>query len=226
MELCDLTADRRDSDRVLEQPACVAVVTVDGRRQCPEPTSQRVAADEASHSRFQARVRDLAREELEKALELVSVAAQAGCERLRIEILDRLERADLELQPVAEAVDPAEHPHRVALVEAAIEQVDVAPDARLDPPARVDELEREVRSPSARAKPLLLRDRVDAFDDAILLELRDRRHVPSLGPETDGTVRRNGRGKAVFGASLRHWPGRSAGGSRRPSVRRDRPIRA
>ena len=189
MELRHLAADRRDADRVLEEPARVAVMAVDGRGQRAQPTPQLVVADEASDGRLQAGVRDLAREELEKALELVSVAAQGGRERLRIEILDRLERADLELQPVAKAVDPSEHAHRVALVEPGVEQVDVAPDARLDPSAGVDELEGEVRSAPARAQPLLLRDRVDALDDAVLLELGDRRHVPSLGPKTDGTVR-------------------------------------
>ena len=119
-------------------------------------------------------MRDLACEELEEAFELVSVAAQARRERLRIQIFGRLQRADLELQPVAEAVDPTEHTHGVALVESAVEQVDVAPHARLDPTARVDELEGEVRSAPACAQSLLLRDRVDALDDAVLLELCDR----------------------------------------------------
>ena len=91
MELRHLAADRRDADRVLEEPARVAVMAVDGRGQCAQPTPQRVVADEASDGRLQPGVRDLAREELEKALELVSIAAQGGRERLRIEILDRLE---------------------------------------------------------------------------------------------------------------------------------------
>ena len=60
-----------------------------------------------------------------------------------------LERAHLELQPVAEALDAAEHAHRVALAEARVEQLDVGPDARLDAAARVDELQREVRRAAA-----------------------------------------------------------------------------
>src|SRR5262245_37609597 len=174
MELCDLTADRRDPDRVLEEPASVTVMAVDGRRQRAEPGTQIVVADEPSDGRLQARMRDLAGEELEEALELVSVAAHARRERLRIEVLDRLERADLELQPVPEPVDAAEHPHRVALVEPAVEEIDVAPDARLDAPAGIDELQREVGSPRTGPQAFLLRDRVDAFDDAVLLELGDR----------------------------------------------------
>ena len=119
-------------------------------------------------------MRDLAGEELQEALELVRVAAHRRRELGRIEALGGLERAHLELQPVAESVDSPEHAHRVALVEPAVEQVDVAPDAGLDPAARVDELEREVRRAAARPQPLLLRDRVDALDDPVLLELGDR----------------------------------------------------
>ena len=66
-------------------------------------------------------MRDLAGEELEEAVELVGVAAHRRRERGRIEAFGGLERADLELQPVAEAVDPAEDAHGVALGEAAVE---------------------------------------------------------------------------------------------------------
>jgi hypothetical protein len=45
-----------------------------------------------------------------------------------------LERAHVELQPVAELLDAAEHAHGVALGEARVEQLDVVPDARVDPP--------------------------------------------------------------------------------------------
>ncbi len=90
-------------------------------------------------------MRDLAGEELEEPLELVGIAAHRGRELGRIETLGGLERADLELEPIAEAVDSSQHAHRVALGEAAVEQVDVAPDAALDPAARVDELDGEVR---------------------------------------------------------------------------------
>ena len=117
---------------------------------------------------------DLAGEELEEAVELVRVAAHRRSELGRVEVLGGLERAHFELQPVSEAVDPAEHPDGVALGEAAVQELDVGPDPRLDPPARVDELQGEVRSAAPRPQSLLLRDRVDAFDDPVLLELRDR----------------------------------------------------
>ena len=55
-----------------------------------------------------------------------------------------LDRAHLHLQPAAEPLHAAEHAHGVALGEATVEQLDVVPDARLDPAARVDELEGEI----------------------------------------------------------------------------------
>ena len=120
-------------------------------------------------------MRDLGGEEVEEAVELVRVAPQRRRERGRVAASRRrLERADVELEAVAEALDPAEHPHRVALREARVEQLDVVPDARLDAAARVDELEREVRRAALRAQPPLARDRVDALDDPVLDELRDR----------------------------------------------------
>src|SRR5262245_59051992 len=174
VELRELAADRRDTDRVLEEPAGVAVVAVDRRGQRAEARAQLVVADEPPDRGLQSRVRDLRGEELEEAFELVAVTPHARRECLGIEILGGLDRADLELKAVAEAVDAAEHAHGVALVEAAVEQVDVAPHARLDPPAGIDELEGEVRRASPRAQTLLLRDRVDALDYPVLLELCDR----------------------------------------------------
>ena len=84
-----------------------------------------------------------------------------------------LDRAHVELEPVAVALDAPEHANRVALVEPRVEQVDVVPDASLDATARVDELEREVRRPALRPQPPLARDRVDPLDDAILGQLGD-----------------------------------------------------
>ena len=89
-------------------------------------------------------------------------------------------RAHLDLEPAAEALDPAEDAHGVALGEATVEELDVVPDARLDAPARVRELEREVRRPRPRASPLLSHDREHALDRPVLDELGDRGHVPGV----------------------------------------------
>ena len=118
----------------------------------------------------------LADEELEEAFELVRVAAQARSQARRIDALGRLERPHLDLELVAEPLDAAEHAHRVAGVEPSVEHVDVVPDARGDPAARVDELEREIARAVPRAQPLLARHRVDPLNGAVFLELGDGRH--------------------------------------------------
>jgi hypothetical protein len=122
-------------------------------------------------------VRDFRGEELEKALQLVGVAADRGCEVCRVCVGSGLERAHVDLQPVAELLDAPEDAHGVALGEAGIEQLDVVPDAGVDPPTRVDELECEVRRSVFRPQPLLACDRVDALDDTLLGELRNRAHT-------------------------------------------------
>ena len=130
----------------------------------------------------------LGAEELEEPVELADVAAQSGRERGGILALGGLERANLELQPVAIAVDPAENANRVALAEAPVEELDVAPDPRFDSTARVYQLQRQVVRAGSGAPPLLSGDRVHALDHAVLLELGDRAHGPSLGTKTDGTA--------------------------------------
>ena len=76
----------------------------------------------------QARVGDLAGQELDEAFERLGVAAGAGHEVERVAGLDLLDVAHGDLQPAAVALDPPEHAHGVALVEARAEQVDVVPD--------------------------------------------------------------------------------------------------
>ena len=124
-------------------------------------------------------MRDLACEELEEAVELVAVSANRRGERRRVGLGRLLERAHLDLEPVAEALDPAEHANRVALVEAGVEQVDVVPDPRVHPAARIDELQREVGGTALRPQPLLAGDGVDALDDPVLGQVGDRVHESS-----------------------------------------------
>ena len=120
-------------------------------------------------------MRELAGEELEEAVELVGVAPQPRRKPGRV-VVRGLDGADLELEPVVEALDAAEHAHGVALGEAAVEQLDVVPDPPLDPAGRVDELEREVGRALPGRPPLLARDGVDALDRAVGGELGDRAH--------------------------------------------------
>ena len=88
---------------------------------------------------------DLAGQELDEALERLGVAAGAGHEVERIARLDLLEVAHGDLEPAAVALDPAEHAHRVALVEPRAEQVDVVPDHAGHAPGAVGQLHRQER---------------------------------------------------------------------------------
>jgi len=187
VQLCRLAADRRHADRVLEQTARVRMVRVCGR-QPAHRRSQRFVGEEAADDCRQSRMRDLACEELDEAVELVGIAAQRRRELRRVGLRCRLERADVDLEPVTELLHPAEHADCVSLREARVEQLDVLPDARVDASTRIDELECEVRSPAPGSQPPLARHRVDALDDPLFGQLRDRAHGGSLGPNPDARV--------------------------------------
>src|SRR5207249_9395083 len=100
----------------------------------------------------------------------------------------RLERTHVDLQPVPIPLDPPEDANRVALAEAAVEQLDVAPDPRFDPSARIDELQRQVRRAPTRPPPLLARHGVNPLDDPVLGEGGDRAHAATLRPKPDARV--------------------------------------
>jgi uncharacterized protein (DUF1015 family) len=133
-------------------------------------------SNERIDDRRQTGVCDLVGEELEEAVELVGVAAKSGGQLGGIGVFHRFHRTHLHLQLSVEALDAPQHPHGVTFDEALIEELDVAPHARLDAAARVGELEREVRSTRTRAAPLLLGDRKHALDGPVLCELGDAGH--------------------------------------------------
>src|SRR5204863_8394081 len=121
VQLGDLATDRRHPARVFEQTSGVAVVAVDGGRKRAQLRPQIVVADEAPDRGLQPGVDDLGSEKLEEAYELVGIPPKRGRQLGRVEIVDRLERADLELEAIAEPVHAAEHTYRVALAEPAVE---------------------------------------------------------------------------------------------------------
>src|SRR6266540_222926 len=135
---------------------------------------------------------ELACQEFEEAVQLGRVPPERRRKLRRVRFRGRLERAHVHLKPVAEPLDPAEHADGVALAETPLEQLDVRPDARLDPAARIDELERQIRCPSPRPSALLARDRVDALDDPVLGEGGDGAHDAILGPKADAIARSPG----------------------------------
>jgi hypothetical protein len=91
MHLCGVAADRRNRDGVLEQPAGVVVVEIRARGQLAEPGPEALVGEKARDDRLQSGIADLAAQELEEAVELVGVPAEAGCERGGILSLGRLE---------------------------------------------------------------------------------------------------------------------------------------
>ena len=189
VELRSLAAQRRYTDRVLEEAACVAVVAVRGRGgKGAECTSDLRVAHEGVDRRGQPGVRDLRREELVEAVELVGVATKGRRERRGVGVLRGLDRPHLNLQPSPESLDAPEDVNGVALAEALIEEIDVVPHARLDPAARVGELEREVRSTVSGTPPLLLGNGEHALDGPVLGELGERRHVSRLWRLGVGTL--------------------------------------
>src|SRR6266516_5476839 len=95
MELGCFPAESRDTDRVLEEPASVAVMTICARgRERAERGADPGVADESVDQAREPRVCDLGGEELEEAVELVGIALQRGRQRLRVGVLGRLERSE------------------------------------------------------------------------------------------------------------------------------------
>ena len=189
MELRSLATESRDSNGVLEKTSRVTVVTVSpsGRQSAQRGANLRIAHERADDRR-QRGMRDLGREKLEEAVELVCVSTQRGRERGRIRILGRLDGTYLDLELPAEALHAPEDVNGIPLLEATVEQVDVVPHSRLDATARISQLECEIGSPSASTAPLLLRHCEYALDGAILAQVGDGRHVSSLWREGVGTL--------------------------------------
>src|SRR5262245_27033250 len=187
MELRGLPANGRNADRVREQAACVDVMGF-GCREPTECPAQRVVSEDAADYGCEPGVCDLGREEVEEAVELVRVSSERGRELGRVGVGRGLECPDVDLEATPELLDTPEHADRVAFGKAGVEQLDVVPDTRVDAPARIDELECEVRRAASCLQPLLPRNRVDPFDDALLCEVCDRAHERSLGPEADARV--------------------------------------
>ena len=191
MELGGLAAESRDSYSVLEETSRVAVMSVDaGGGKAPQRGADRSIASERVDESSEPDMADLGCEELEEAVELVGVPAERRRERSGVGVLGRFHGTDLHLQLAAEAFHPSEDVYRVSLLEAPVEQVDVVPDPSLDSPARIRQLESEVRGTPTGASSLLLRNREHALDRPILGKLGDRGHVPSLWRGGVGTLAR------------------------------------
>ena len=198
VELGGLAAERRYSDRVLEQPAGIGMVVFGRGRRCRKVAS----APARTHRRSQALVRHLADQVVEEPwISSVSRRIRRG-QAHRVDV-GRLERADVELQPVAELLDAPENAHRVAFDESSVEQLDVIRDARLDPAGPVDEPERKVRAPPSCASfrsaltaktPSTTRSATRSADHSasLLVESGSLSAVPALVAVSRSPLRRGG----------------------------------
>ncbi len=185
MELRRLAAERGHADRVLQQAAGVSVMAVRPcGRKVAHPVPHHGVGEDGLHEAGQALMGDLAREELEESLQLVGVAPQAGRKVGGVRPGGRLERSYLHLESPSEPLDAPQHVYRIPLLEAAIEQLDVVPDPRLDASRRVHELEREVGGATLGAQPALAGDGVHALHGAILDQLGDCGHGGESMPGT------------------------------------------
>ncbi len=176
VQLCDLTCHRRDTDSVFQEAACIRVVGIGCCGKHAQTSTEVRVVEEPRDHRSQACMRDFAPEKVEEALELIRIASECGCESGWVCVWCGLERAHLDLQPVAEALHASEHSDRVAFAEAPVEELHVVPDPRVDPSALIDELERKVRRTVSRSESPLAGNRVDPFDDTLLRQLRNRAH--------------------------------------------------
>jgi len=181
VQLRRLATERRNADCVLEQAARVAVVPVRprcGKRAVGSPNlgASEYRADDSG----EARMGDLACEEVEEAVELVAVTPEPGRQLGRIRLRSRLDGAHLHLEPPTEPLHPAEDAYRVALGETSVQQLHVVPDARVNPAACIHELERQVGGAVLRPPPLLPPDGEHPFHGSVLGELGDTGHARSL----------------------------------------------
>ena len=144
MQLAGLERERADRDGVLEQAAQVGVVAGARARRAPPRRAQLGVPEQVLQQRPVAGLVDLPREVLEEAVELVDVAVGDRQERGRVGVRRALDRADLDLQLVAEALHPPLDADEVAAVEAAAEQVGVAEHARRKGRRAVAQLERQI----------------------------------------------------------------------------------
>ena len=220
MELRGLAAERRDADRVLEQAAGVGVVPVraspGSAAQPPRTPSSR---EEARPSRARPGMRDLGRQELEEAVELVGVAAHRRREGRRGRSPAR-PRACARRAGAGRGTAPrgrARAPRRPRRSAPSSSSTSFQTRASMRPLGSTSSSARYGAPPFVRSRCLRL-DGEDALDDAVLGQLGDAAHAASLGAaRLLGSGR--GRRQAVSRAPLRR--ARRPARARRAALRRD-----
>ena len=127
---------------------------------------QGAVVEQRCEQRAQAGVVNLAREVLEEAVELVEVAVGDGqeCGRIGLALGGAIDRAQVDLQLVAKALDATGDAHEVTALEAPGQHIGVPKRAPLNRPRAVAQLDREVRRAGTRQQAVLARAREDTLD--------------------------------------------------------------
>jgi uncharacterized protein (DUF1015 family) len=175
MQLRSLATESGDGHGVLSQAAGVGVVAVLGRRSRAKALAIARFAQHCLAERAQAVVVDLEDEEVDVTVEVVDVAPGAWHELGRIAGLDALHVPHFEFDAPRVLAHAAQHPHRVADVEALFEHRHTVPDAGSHAPAAIGELQIEKRASVAARAPLLSRHRERRVHERARRELAHER---------------------------------------------------
>src|SRR5688500_17943101 len=146
VEGAGLEPERGHRDRVLQEAAEVGVMAGAGARGAAELGAEARVAQERVEERAQVRVVDLARQTLQKAVELVEIETRDGQELGGVGAggSGAADRAMLHLELVPEALDPTGHPVQIAALELTGQEVGVAERARVERARAVAQLDGEV----------------------------------------------------------------------------------
>ena len=221
MQLRRLAAERRDADRVLEQPAGVRVVrrpaspagaaaTRGSRRPrrnaSPRPRDRDATISAARNSRKPSSSSASRRIAGAKSAGSASGAASS----VRTSSWSRSRKCST--RPSTRTASPsAKRPSSSSTSFQT--RASIRPLGSTSSSARYG-------APPLRPQPLLARDRVDAFDDPVLRQLCDRAHGASLGPRTDARVVPRWPWSSRSGRSATTAERRPARAARRAAVRR------
>jgi hypothetical protein len=176
MKLTELPDERPDRDGVLDQTPDVGVMPGSGAGSPPELGCDRIAEEDSLDDRPERGVVDLAREVLQKALQLLGIAIRRGEKGSGVEIgsLEPRNVLDLDDQLAAKPLDLPGNADRVAPLEARREPIDIPKRPRRDRTGPVPQLQGEIDRAVPGREPVLAHARIDAAEAPSGREFRDR----------------------------------------------------
>ena len=140
VKLAEIATYGGHGHRVLEQAARVSVVAPGRGREASIGDPQPLVVEKSQQYGVQSSMTYLGCQEFKETVEFAKLPASAREQRGRINVVRRLDRADIELESLPVSLDPAKHSDRVAELEPRSKELDVIPYAPVDPTGGVDEL--------------------------------------------------------------------------------------